>query len=54
MFESKWDKFYENQNETTRAWLDTQAAETNKLITAVSVPAFIVGLLFGFILGLGF
>lgn len=54
MFESKWDKFYKNQNETTRAWLDTQAAETNKLITAVSVPAFIIGLLFGFILGLGF
>ena len=54
MFQSKYDKFYNNQNETTRAWLDTQATETNKLITSVSVPAFILGLLFGFIVGLGF
>lgn len=54
MFESKWDRFYENQNDTTRAWLDAQSKETNKLITAVSVPVFILGLLFGFILSIGF
>jgi len=50
---TKWDKFYNNQNATTRAWLDAQAKEDNKLIVAVAIPTFLLGLTFGFIFGLG-
>ena len=50
---TKWQKFYNNQNPTTQAWLDAQAKEDNKLIVAVVIPAFLLGLTFGFIFGLG-
>jgi len=53
MFKSKWDIWYENQNPTTQVWLDAQAKETNKLIVAVAIPVFLLGLTFGFIFGLG-
>jgi hypothetical protein len=49
---TKWEKFYNNQNATTRAWLDSQAKEDNKLIVAVAIPAFMFGILIGFLLGL--
>lgn len=46
MFKSKWDIWYDNQNEATRAWIDAQSREDNKLIfTSMAVGAF-----FGFIL----
>jgi hypothetical protein len=50
---TKWDKFYNNQNATTKAWLDARAAEDNKLIASVAIPTFLLGLVFGFICGLG-
>jgi len=50
---SKWDKWYENQNPTTRAWLDARAKEDNKFIATMAIPTFILGILFGFIIGLG-
>ena len=40
---SKWDDWYNNQNEATQAWLDAQAKEDNKLI--------MLGMLFGTVLG---
>lgn len=53
MFESKWDRFYKNQNDTTRAWFDAQAKEDNKLIASIAIPTFLLGLIFGFMFGLG-
>lgn len=53
MFKSKWDIWYDNQNETTRAWLDAQAKETTKFTLAIGIPIFTMGLLVGFMFGLG-
>lgn len=44
---SKWDDWYNNQNETTRAWLDAQAKEDRKLIFLGMIPGFILGFLAG-------
>jgi len=44
---SKWDDWYNNQNETTRAWLDAQSKEDNKLIVLGMIPGFILGFLAG-------
>lgn len=54
MFKSKWDKWYDNQNPTTQAWLDNQSKEYDKLAISIAVPSFLLGILFGFIIGLGF
>ena len=47
---SKWEKWYNNQNETTRAWLDKQAQEDNKLIFLGMLPGFILGFVFATLL----
>ena len=43
---SKWDDWYNNQNEATQAWIDNQAKEDNKLI--------MIGVLCGTVLGFVF
>ena len=43
---SKWDDWYNNQNETTRAWLDAQAKEDRKLIYLGMIPGFVLGFIF--------
>jgi uncharacterized Tic20 family protein len=53
IFKTKWDRFYDNQNPTTQAWLDAQAKETTKFTLAIGIPIFTMGLLVGFIVGLG-
>lgn len=53
MIKSKWERWYDNQNPTTRAWLDAQAKEDNKLIASIAIPTFLLGLTFGFLFGLG-
>ena len=50
---TKWQKFYNNQNPTTQAWLDAQSKETDKFVLAIGVPIFFIGMLFGFLFGLG-
>ena len=47
---SKWDNWYNNQNETTRAWLDAQAKEDRKLIYLGMIPGFILGFIFATLL----
>jgi len=42
----KFTKWYNNQNETTKAWLDSQQKQENQLIA--------VSMLFGFVLGVIF
>ena len=49
---TKWEKFYNNQNDTTKAWLDAQSKEDNKFAFAVGMPMFVIGVLIGFLLGL--
>ena len=44
---NKYTKWYENQNETTKAWLDAQAKEDRKLIYLGMIPGFILGFLAG-------
>jgi len=51
---TKWEKWYENQNDSTKAWLDAQAKEDNKFILSIGTPIFFLGMLFGFLFGLGF
>jgi hypothetical protein len=53
MFKSKWEKWYDNQNPTTQAWLDNQSKETNKFALAIGLPVFAMGLIIGFMFGLG-
>lgn len=53
MFKSKWERWYDNQNPATQAWLDAQAKETTKFTLAIGIPIFIMGLLVGFMFGLG-
>jgi len=50
---TKWQKWYDNQNDATKAYFEAQAKEDNKLIVAVAIPTFLLGLIFGFIFGLG-
>jgi hypothetical protein len=50
---TKWEKWYENQNPATQAWLDARAKEDNKFIISIGVPIFFIGMLFGFLFGLG-
>ena len=54
MFKSKWDRWYDNQNEATKVWLDAQAKEDNKFILTFGIPIFFMGLFVGFLFGLGF
>ena len=50
---TKWEKFYNNQNPTTQAWLDAQSKETDKFVLAIGIPIFCLGLFIGFLFGLG-
>jgi len=50
---SKWDRWYENQNDATKAWLDTRAKEDNKFALSIMLPSLSFGLLIGFIIGFG-
>ena len=40
---NKWTKWYNNQNETTRSWLDAQAKEDDKLIFVGIATGFVFG-----------
>lgn len=51
--ETKWDKFYNNQNATTRAWLDKRTKEYNEMAAIIGIPLFLTGMLVGFLFGLG-
>lgn len=53
MFKSKWDRWYDNQNTATKAWLDKESEKHDRLVVSIAVPAFILGTLFGFLFGLG-
>jgi len=50
---SKWDRWYENQNDATKAWLDARAKEDNKFALSIMLPSLSFGLLIGFIIGFG-
>ena len=50
---TKWEKFYNNQNATTRAWLDAQAKEDNRFALTIGIPTFLLGLVFGLLVGIG-
>ena len=45
---NKWDKWYANQNEATRVWLDSQSKQDDKLIYL----GMSIGFIFGFALGI--
>ena len=47
---SKWKNWYNKQNDTTRAWLDAQAKEDNKLIFLGMFPGFLLGVFFTLLL----
>ena len=47
---NKWDKWYANQNEATRVWLDAQAKEDNKLICLGMSVGFVFGLMLGIVI----
>ena len=47
---SKYAEWYNNQNETTRAWLDAQAKEDRKLIYLGMIPGFILGFIFAILI----
>jgi len=49
---TKWDKWYNNQNAATRAWLDARAAEDNRFALVVAIPSIVLGIIIGFIIGI--
>ena len=49
---TKWEKWYNNQNASTKAYLDEQNKEDNKFAFAVGMPMFVIGVIIGFLLGL--
>lgn len=53
MFKSKWDEWYDKQPAATKAWIDRETAKNNELIRSIAFPSILLGLLIGFILGLG-
>jgi len=42
---SKWDDWYNNQNEATQAWIDRQNKQDNTLIGMGIFVGFILGML---------
>lgn len=48
---TKWDKFYNNQNATTKAWLDNQSKQFYSDVLAIGAPLFLVGSIVGIIIG---
>ena len=47
---SKYERWYQNQNEATRAWLDSQYKEDSKLIIVGMIPGFFLGVIVTIIL----
>jgi len=47
---SKYERWYQNQNEATRAWLDSQYKEDSKLIIVGMIPGFLLGFVFATLL----
>ena len=50
---TKWQKWYDNQNESTKVWLDARAAEDTKFALTMALPAFVLGIIFGILIGIG-
>ena len=48
---TKWNKWLNSQNDTTKAYFQAQAKEDNKFITAIAVPTFILGVVVGILIG---
>jgi hypothetical protein len=42
---NKWDRWYNQQNDATKVWLDTQAKEDSKLIFLGMLPGFFLGVI---------
>lgn len=53
MFKSKWDKWYDNQNTATKAYLDSESEKYGRLVISIAVPSFLLGIIFGFLIGFG-
>ena len=49
---NKWDKWYSNQNDATRAWLDAKSKEDNKLILISVLCGTLIGFVFSTLLWL--
>jgi type III secretory pathway component EscT len=49
---NQWDKWYNNQNDATRAGLDAQAKEDNKLILISVLCGILIGFVFSTLLWL--
>lgn len=49
---TKWDRWYESQNESTKAWLDARAAEDTKFALTVAIPFFLLGIVIGLLFGI--
>lgn len=47
---NKYEAWYNNQNDTTKAWLDAQQKEDDKLIFLGMGIGFILGIVVGIIL----
>ena len=45
---NKYTKWYDNQNETTKAWLDAQALWHDRDMVLCGCVCFLIGLFFGF------
>ena len=50
---TKWDRWYEQQNDATKAWIDARAAEDTKFALTVAAPALVFGILVGILIGIG-
>jgi uncharacterized Tic20 family protein len=42
----KFTRWYNDQNETTKAWLDNQQKQENQLILASMAFGFVIGVIF--------
>lgn len=49
---TKWDRWYEQQNDATKVWLDARAAEDTKFALLVAAPAFVLGIVIGLLFGI--
>lgn len=50
---TKWQKWYNNQNEATKVWLDARAAEDTKFALVMAAPALVLGIVIGLLFGIG-
>ena len=49
---TKWQKWYNNQNEATKVWLDARAAEDTKFALVMAAPALVLGIVIGLLFGI--